>query len=139
MDASQVTLVTGVALVAAAHGWLGERWALPRFVALPHFPESFYFDATPRVRLLARITWHCGTLAWLWLAALFSSTWWIETPHAQALIMLPMILMTGSPLILGAYLGSLLKARLGPPRTDVTVLLWVLLVLVIAAAWRAAG
>lgn len=130
--------MTGFALVAATHAWSGKRWLLPRVFALPRFRDSFYFDATPRIRFFVRAAWQLGTAAWLCLGILLAGAPWIDTRNLRVLIRAPMVLMVASPLILGAYLGALLKARIGTPSIGVTILLLVALILVIGTAWYAA-
>ena len=138
MSASEIAWVAALALVAAAHFWLGERWLLPSLFASAQFPKSFFFDATPAMRRFLRIAWNLGAVAWLWFAVLVAFRGWLDSRHAQGLVMAPMVFMLAPPVILGAYFATLLKAKIGTPSLGVTILLWVALLLVISAAWHAA-
>ena len=138
MNTPGLVTATILGVFAVAHAWLGERWLLPRLFALPRLPESFYFKPTSRLRFMCRVAWLLGSLAWLWLAVLMSSTWWLNLAHARELVFVPIILTFASPLIVGAYLGALLKPRLGTPNLGRAILLWAVLLLVMGGAWFAA-
>lgn len=136
MNPELVGISAALVVAAIAHAWVGERYVLPHLVLMPDFQEMLGYVPSPRVRGSLRLAWQLGTFGILCQAALLIDFWWADTPSAFLRAMAPMILIQGSAMVLGAYLASLLRSKIGHPGIALSLLLWTSLALVVMAAWQ---
>ena len=138
MEVSGV-LIASLSIVAAAlHAWAGLRHVLPRLFAMQAFAEML--TPTLWVRRAFVVVWLMGTLGILGFAAFLPIVHALESrERVQVFVYSLAALIGGSPMILGTYLGFVLRSKTQHLGLWFTFVLWAVLILVIVVAWEAAG
>jgi hypothetical protein len=137
VNPAEFGFATGAALLAVAHAWAGTRYLLPAVQRLPEY-RRIANDAAWARRLLY-VGWLMGSLGLVGFGALIRVVDVLDSRDAiQRFIFGLMLLLTASPMILGTYLGSLLRSRTQHLGTWFTILLWIVLAFVVTIAWYAA-